>query len=378
MAMLRVIVPIVCVLGLTLPSTAATVTVSQTLTYQNNVADVNGPFFMPPGLILDHPPYYRGAWEDWGWTHDVTSLVPVGAAGILSATLKIRTWDVADVWSEDYFNNNVEVLCPEDNRVYAILTSGGVPVTFKRPDPTSGDAVNLTLSGTLLGSLDQTGVYTWGATTFSDLPSGVLAELWTHHTLRLFMNIDTYNSINCGHRVSIAYSMLTVTYLVPDAPWDYDLAVYRFWSPGSETHFYTTNDAERDKLINRYSDVWAYEGVVYHTYPDKRSTNLSPVYRFWSSEKGSHFYTISEGEKDKMMGKGSLIDGIQTVWTYEGIAFYAHPEGQQPVDALPVYRFWSPVLEHHFYTISESEKNKLINRYSDVWTYEGIAWYAYP
>jgi hypothetical protein len=65
------------------------------------------------------------------------------------------------------------------------------------------------------------------------------------------------------------------------------------------------------------------------------------------------------------------------VWTYEGIAFYAYPEGQQPGDAEVVYRFWSPVLETHFYTIRESEKNKLVDNYSHVWTYEGTAWYAY-
>jgi hypothetical protein len=65
------------------------------------------------------------------------------------------------------------------------------------------------------------------------------------------------------------------------------------------------------------------------------------------------------------------------VWTYEGIAFYAYPEGQQPGDVEPVYRFWSPVLGTHFYTISETEKNKLVDNYPDVWTYEGIVWYAY-
>jgi len=35
------------------------------------------------------------------------------------------------------------------------------------------------------------------------------------------------------------------------------------------------------------------------------------------------------------------------------------------------------VNERHFYTMDETEINKLIDNYSRVWTYKGIAWYAY-
>ena len=44
---------------------------------------------------------------------------------------------------------------------------------------------------------------------------------------------------------------------------------------------------------------------------------------------------------------------------------------------MPVYRFWSEQLGHHFYTIDEAEKNVLIENYSQVWEFEGIVWYAY-
>jgi len=65
------------------------------------------------------------------------------------------------------------------------------------------------------------------------------------------------------------------------------------------------------------------------------------------------------------------------VWAYEGPVFYAYPAGSQPAETLPVYRFWSATLRCHFYTISETEKNKLLSQYSRTWAYEGIAWYAY-
>ncbi|NLH43494.1 MAG: hypothetical protein GX448_16760 [Planctomycetes bacterium] len=43
----------------------------------------------------------------------------------------------------------------------------------------------------------------------------------------------------------------------------------------------------------------------------------------------------------------------------------------------PVFRFWSPVLSSHFYTMSESERDSLIQNRPDAWTYEGVAFYAY-
>jgi len=85
-----------------------------------------------------------------------------------------------------------------------------------------------------------------------------------------------------------------------------------------------------------------------------------------------HFYTISEQEKDM------VIRDYAYTWTYEGVAFYAYPPGQQPAGALPVYRFWSEVGSRHFYTISEQEKQMIVDQYAYFWGLEGIAWYAYP
>lgn len=99
--------------------------------------------------------------------------------------------------------------------------------------------------------------------------------------------------------------------------------------------------------------------------------NLAPVYRFWSSSMKTHFYTISESEKEK------LVKLFSDLWLYEGIAFYAYPPGSQPISAKPVYRFRSATDGHHFYTISEGEKSKLIDRLPNQWIYEGIVWYAY-
>jgi hypothetical protein len=145
--------------------------------------------------------------------------------------------------------------------------------------------------------------------------------------------------------------------------------VYRFWSPVLGSHFYTMSESEKDYVLLTFPAAWAYEGIVFYAYPDGSDPTSRPVYRFWSEVYGKHFFTISEENKDV------LISDYSDIWTYEGIAFYAYAEGKQPAWAQPVHRFWSAPLNAHFYTIDEYEKSYVLGL-SDFWAYEGIAWYA--
>lgn len=148
--------------------------------------------------------------------------------------------------------------------------------------------------------------------------------------------------------------------------------VYRFWSPVNKAHFFTISEVDKERLIDEYADVWKYEGSVFRAFPDTSDPNCQPVHRFWSDKTQSHLYTLKESEINK------LLDRYPFTWSHEGIAFYAYPEGKQPSWARPVYRFWSPSTSAHFYTISESEAEKLRALPDDVWYDEGIAWYAVP
>ena len=99
----------------------------------------------------------------------------------------------------------------------------------------------------------------------------------------------------------------------------------------------------------------------------------SPVYRFWSDQNRSHFYTTSGYEKDSIS-----TNYPSEVWKYERIAWYAHLAGDAPSNSRPIYRFWSERHGSHFYTISEEEKNYIRATYpKDIWEYEWDVFYAY-
>jgi len=147
--------------------------------------------------------------------------------------------------------------------------------------------------------------------------------------------------------------------------------VYRFWSPVTGTHFFTINEREKDRLVANYPDVWTFEGVVFKAATTALDPGLSHVYRFWSDKIAAHFYTINESEAEK------LVDEYADIWTFEGTAFYAYPDGQQPAGAAPVYRLRNAQTGAHFYTVSEKEKDKLIQDYPKTYVFEGVAFYAF-
>lgn len=146
--------------------------------------------------------------------------------------------------------------------------------------------------------------------------------------------------------------------------------LFRFWSEQKKGHFYTSSIEEKNNVIDTSpTSVWSYENESYSVYNSSQPESL-PVYRFWSSSKQKHFYTIDASEKAAV--EANYPDHI---WKYERVAFYAFPGNK--AGTKPVYRFWSNRYQGHFYTISESEKNAIIANDSANWNFEGTAFYAY-
>jgi len=148
--------------------------------------------------------------------------------------------------------------------------------------------------------------------------------------------------------------------------------VYRFWSSAIQSQLFTINADEKQSMIDLPTGAWKFEGIDCFALSDGGNPDAAPVYHFYSSLFSSHFYTISEAEKDR------LLKDSQHAWTLKEVAFYAFAEGRRPAGTRPVYRFWSDALSYYLYTTGEAERDDLIRNSADVWTFEGVAWYAYP
>jgi len=93
------------------------------------------------------------------------------------------------------------------------------------------------------------------------------------------------------------------------------------------------------------------------SYPDLGAYEYSasplvtfPMYRFWSDLNHHHFYTIEKSERNYVLGVAYPQE-----WKYEGALFRAFKTSN--CHGSTVYRFWGVVSQGHFYTISEAEKN---------------------
>ena len=163
MSLRKMVGLLACVLLLSSVAGADIELVDQTLDY----TDTSN--FYTPGEIDDHQPHYRGSWEDWGWTHDFSEMVPADAIGIQWAQVAIAAWDV---------------------------------------DASDGEVDIIYANGVEIGRLGETYGRNWKTFWFM-LPSSVVAELWEDGEVYISINID---ADNLGHRVALGESTLTVAY----------------------------------------------------------------------------------------------------------------------------------------------------------------------
>ncbi|MCC0177895.1 hypothetical protein I4641_12995 [Waterburya agarophytonicola K14] len=158
--------------------------------------------------------------------------------------------------------------------------------------------------------------------------------------------------------------------------------VYRLLNTDLNLQFYTTSELEKDTV--RDLPQYELEGVSFiapaeppdNTVEDEltgitAASNIDPVYRLYNSNTGVHLYTISEVEKD------SVVENLPN-YTLEGIEYYGYTT--QIEGTVPLYRFYNQSLDAHFYTPSVAERDEYID--SPDFRLEGndggIAFYVLP
>lgn len=161
---------------------------------------------------------------------------------------------------------------------------------------------------------------------------------------------------------------------VDQGQWRIDVArpVYRLYSRARKVHAYAASREELVELSQRPGASYVSEGIAFHVYPEgSQPPDTTPVFRFSSKSTRAELYTISEAERDQ-------VRGDPAAWDYRGIAWYAYSAERRPPHARAVHRFWSPKYSTHLYTMDEQEREKLSKSPPQSWVYQGVVWYALP
>lgn len=144
------------------------------------------------------------------------------------------------------------------------------------------------------------------------------------------------------------------------------LPVYRFFDTVDGTHFFTDDQAERNILVQTRSDL-TYEGAPLDAVADPGTDpNAVAVFRFFDTGSGTHFFTANATERDSVAS--SRADLVS-----EGIGFYEHAT-QQSGDTA-VYRFFDSQSGTHFLTSDTAERAAILATQPN-YVDEGVAFYA--
>lgn len=174
-----------------------------------------------------------------------------------------------------------------------------------------------------------------------------------------YVGADSFTYVaNDGYNDS---NLVTVSITVKPVP---VIPVYRFYNTFTGAHFYTSSIDEKADVEARYAGIFRYEGIGFSA---SSELDKEPLYRFYNKAARSHFYTASPEEKSY----------IESTWpaafVYEGTSFCVSVTPTQLT--VPVYRFYNTRTGAHFYTSSEDERARVAATWPH-YRFEGIAFYV--
>lgn len=144
--------------------------------------------------------------------------------------------------------------------------------------------------------------------------------------------------------------------------------IFRFYDEKTGSHFYTQSAEERDSILSHLPN-YKYEGNAFDGKDDFHPLRdrYVEVWRFYNKDTNTHFYTASAEERDQ-------IQKNLPQYVFEGKAYDAYGNNER-YDVHPLFRFYNTQTGTHFYTVDESEK---INIETTIpqFKYEGIAYYV--
>lgn len=140
--------------------------------------------------------------------------------------------------------------------------------------------------------------------------------------------------------------------------------VYKLFNQTTGDYLITTSKAEQDALTGLPSNG-AKQWIIDTSYQSPLNSG-QPLYRFFQSQTGLHFYTAELSEKEQ------LISNSELGFNYEGEVGNVYAAGSAAVGSGPVSRFYNANTNQHFYAFDQLQVDALAKLPSNQ--YEGIAY----
>jgi uncharacterized protein YkwD len=140
------------------------------------------------------------------------------------------------------------------------------------------------------------------------------------------------------------------------------LNLYRFFQPATGTHFYTASTSERDSVAT--NPAYQYEGTIGRLLaPTNDPAGTRPLNRFYSPGTGTHFYTATESEYQRVRGLPQ--------YRLDGVVGRTYSSAQPGTVAM--HRFFRPSTGTHFYSANAAEIASV--KTMPEYQYEGVAFF---
>jgi len=138
--------------------------------------------------------------------------------------------------------------------------------------------------------------------------------------------------------------------------------IYRLRNSLTGRFLFSSNKFEIDTITG---NGWINEGISY----SEPSEGDKALHRFLDERQNSFFYTSNEAEKNLIINDPSFSH-----YRYEGIAFNVFDSLTAPSGSIPVVRYFDLSTNSHLYSTSELEQSILDQ--SSVYINEGVAWHG--
>lgn len=174
-------------------------------------------------------------------------------------------------------------------------------------------------------------------------------------------------------RLATSADRLTITAATDSGVWEYTFdasgalaPVYRFYNTQTGAHFYTASNSERDHVLATWPQ-FVYEGVAFFVAGTPASGTI-PIHRFYNTQTGAHFYTASVAERDKIIA-------TLPQFVYEGSVYDAFSDAEP--GTVKLYRFFNSQTGAHFYTTQDDERDA-VDQHLPQFVDEGVVYNVYP